>query len=232
MTVSKGMPKFDFSGLTTEAVEGAISKASEGTKYDGPRSFRPGLYDVQIKDIENKGVAEDTNWLKIVIHYVGSDNRTTSDLLMVPTGRSLTMKTVKDPASTAPLRRLKNFIETLGIEVNSANLGATITELFSGEALLGKNVKIKIDFRGNHIAFEGKDDVAGVKYSIQLAGRGANKQLVPGTKDVMMFVGRDAYKAAEAKAAELNIVLEKYTRVVGYERSAESNDFSSSESNW
>lgn len=226
------MPKFDFSGLTTEAVEGAILKASEGTKYDGPRSFRPGLYDVQIKDIENKGPAEDSNWTKIVVHYVGSDNRTTSDLLMVPTGRSLTMKTAKDPASTAPLRRLKNFIETLGVEINSSNLTSTIARLFGSDSLLGKNVKIKIDYRGNHIAFEGKDDVNGVKYSIQLAGRGSNKQLVPGTNDVMLFTGRDAYKAAEAKAAELSIVLEKYTRVIGYEKSAESNDFSSSESDW
>ncbi len=230
------MPKFKYSDVTPESLEATLKEGGGQSKYDGPRGFKPGLHDATITEVSYKGTsASDANWGMFRVVFSGTDNRKISDLVNIPLTGNLKMRTRSKPEGSAgPFKRLVGILNALGVETATAsNILPTIERLFSNEdALLGKNVKIKVDYRGNFIRYEGGSRADNsVSYTIQLAG--GEKVLATGSKDAMVFTGTDAYKAAVAYAVANNITLDEYTSVVGYDRADIANNLSgSTDTNW
>jgi hypothetical protein len=106
------------------------------------------------------------------------------------------------------LVRFEKFLNALGenMTLDAAKLSKLMKRLFSKpETLVGKPINLTIGYYGRHLAYLGKNDAGENQYQIQL----------PDGKPVTPTIFTDK-KEAEAKAAQLNIQLQGFTKVLKF----------------
>ncbi len=215
------MPKFNFSGMDLDKSLDELLPADKGNK---PKNFRPGAYDVVIKGIENKGASEsDNTWLKLVVTLEGTDGRTITNLLMIPTAR-LHFNTASGKGGNLPATRLRGFVSSLGYRVETASdlvaVGQRLIE--NGASFIGMNIGIQVDYQGTHIAVDGKD--AATDKPIFVLRRGNKDKLLDTTTGKPVVFS--AYDAAKNYAETVLKAKVSYPEVVRWSKSQVENDLS------
>jgi hypothetical protein len=206
------LPKFNFSGVSVKSEEELNAKLAESdtrSKY-----FRPGKHAVTINNVVYQGLAGDDRWGKFLLTLGGVGGKETTAQLIVPL-RDVMYRTKAGKETAFMFKKMVGFMKALNVDLTIGNLEDTLKTWFSNPAksLVGQELLIEIGYNGNHIRYDGKDTTGSAKYVIQMKDGSVvcDSDTVP-----MIFTTKDA---ALAHAETLQISIEEYSSVLGYEAS-------------
>lgn len=216
------MPKFNFSNAsvkTEEELQSSLESLGGQTKY-----FRPGQHDVSITKVEYKGNASDPTWGKFVLTLAGTGGKEITSMVMVPF-QDIEYRTSNGKTTKYLYLKFVGFMKALGYDVKVENLGELLPEVFTNpeRTLVGRNIGVDIGYNGNHIRYDGKDEIGNKKYAIEFKD---GSTLCDSSGKVMIFNDWEAAaRHAEANQTEIS----KYVEVLSYRTPANPNKV---DANW
>jgi hypothetical protein len=124
--------------------------------------------------------------------------------------------------------KFKAAMAALNIPVTVENLQDVLIKNFTnpGKTLVGLRLTIEVQYKGNHIRYEGKETTGEKRYLIALStGATANDT------DGNPLIFRD-WQSAEGYAEQQSIEISKFVDVVGYSKSATASATKLKAANW
>lgn len=178
--------------ISAEAFQQEAEKASSKFLND------PGTYDLLIKSVTWKNPSEkDPVWVTLEIGLEDTEGRTIRHFLMVPT-ECRNDFLFGDKKQAFAFENLSKFMRGLGIAIDFTNAMEQVAQIFGdAEQLIGKNLRVRLAYDGDHSVYLGKTDDGLKRYQI------VKKDGTP--KDDTIFADS---KALAAYAAEHKIKLE------------------------
>lgn len=145
------MIEFNFSSSETPEETQEIIVPVEEVR----RIFAPGMYEVQIRDVEDCGAPEkDPTWRKLRITAASVDERVTTFTIFVPT-KTLAYGAGKG-ISVLWKQGTMPFLKALGVHEDRLVSGADITKVLPAllgepEKLIGCFLKVKLGYESNYV---------------------------------------------------------------------------------
>lgn len=202
------LPKFDFSNVSLDDDQ-LTEELSKNTQRE-EKFFKPGKHEVQIVASTYKGLAEaDETWGKVVVTYEGTGGKKINDMILIPFRDVVYRK--GEEVSHFPIRRLKEFLGGIGVELKVNTLASTMKTYFGkDDALVGMTLAIEVGYRGNHTKYLGKNDAG--EPVIGLVNRNGDRlENTPTFGD---------YKSANEYAEQNSIPISRFVDVLKYELSS------------
>jgi len=208
------LPKFDFSKSSIKSTAELDTMAAEAGTSEA-KFFRPGSYEVEVTKVDYQGAATDPNWGKFLMTLEGVGGRTINAQLIVPIKDSVYV-TKAGKRTPIMFTKFKEAMEALGLPVTIETLQDVLTKNFSNpdKTLVGRRLTIEVQYKGNHLRYEGKEANGDKRYLIALAS-GATVNDADGNP----LIFRD-WQSAEGYAEQNSIEIRKFVDVVGYSKSA------------
>lgn len=149
------LPKID----TTDYLSGTAAEFEAKLNKSSTSFFikDPGTYELRLDDIENRGIANDPNWIKLRFMFKTAKGGQYNEMLMLP------IKRVNDfeygaKKTLFPYRKVIEFLRAFGIVVEYNTAMSTIgTVLNNLEGLINKKIKVEIGYKGAYVKFLGKE---------------------------------------------------------------------------
>lgn len=219
------IPKFNFSGSSIKTDEEFNKQEGE---LSGGQYLRPGRHEVVITKVEYKGPSKDPNWGRFTLTLTGTGDKTTKYFLQVPF-RDVMYVSSKGKPTGFMFKKFRDFMGALGIGITVDSLGEVLPTYFSkgGEALVGGKLAIELGYDGNYVKYAGKNGDGTKRYEIALKDGSILLD-----KDTLQPVTFADPSAAEAYAAEAQIIIQKYPEILKVEEPTGGVSFGAAKSEW
>lgn len=199
------MPSFD---TLQSAYEDDAALDKELSK-SGSRYFDPGKYEVEIANVEYTGPAKDPKWGKLQVTFKGPGEKEIRDTLLIPHVN----EKYGDSGTLRPFKKLRDFGQSLGVNVTPSELKTAMKTLFSRpQKLVGSVISIDVGYQGAHLQYV-RDSR---QYQIVLGDGNVARD----TKTMEALTFPDRQSAGVHASEQLKIELEKGVRVLNYGKSS------------
>lgn len=218
------LPKFNFSESpikTQQELEQSLDALNPGGKY-----FRPGRHEARVTGVEYKGTASDPNWGKFMLTLEGTGGKTIKTLVMVPF-KSIDFIDKNGRPTKFLYQKFTNLMSGLGYPgLRVEDLQTVLPEVWTKpeKTVVGREVGIEVGYQGNHVRYDGKDEIGNKKYALEMAD---GSTLCDASGRVMYF---NDYEAALGHAESNQIVIDRFTSVLSFVPSTKTSQ--ASDSSW
>ncbi len=126
---------------------------------------------------------------------------------MIPFKDITSYKTKDGKNSAFPGRKIKMFLEAIGVDVTISTLGDTLKTYFGKDnALVGLNVAIEVAYEGTHVKYLGKN--AAGELQIGIADRKGDR--------IDGYPTFTSYQQANDYAEKNSVPVKKFADIVGF----------------